>query len=309
MAEMHPSSSTASSSHADPLPSKSRIAELRSQILVGELPDDFLRICRPQSQQQVVSEAEGGQGGAPSQSQHHYPAEATIADFNQEHHAQAGHIPQYLSPAEHFYAFVPPHTRGRIAVKVVEAKLTKNYGIVRMDPYVRVRVGNTLFETPTSVNGGKAPSWNRTVNAYLPNEVDSIYIQIYDERAFTNDECIAWAHIQLPEGIFSNEVIDEWYSLSGPQGEGKEGVINLVISFGQVSNMPQVRATGQPDLADQQQSLPPEMVTPGPLFTEEELEELHAMFPTIDKEVIRSVLEARRGEKDSTVTALLEMAS
>lgn len=54
-----------------------------------------------------------------------------------------------------------------------------------MDPYVRVRVGNTLFETPTSVNGGKTPSWNRTVNAYLPNEVDSIYIQIYDEVQFT----------------------------------------------------------------------------------------------------------------------------
>lgn len=86
-----------------------------------------------------------------------------------------------------------------------------------MDPYVRVRVGQTVFETPTSVNGGKTPAWNRIVNAYLPNGVESIYIQIYDERAFTNDECVAWAHIILPDGIFSNEIIDEWYSLSGPQ--------------------------------------------------------------------------------------------
>lgn len=72
--------------------------------MVGELPEDFLRICRPQSQQQqqqIVSEAEGGQGEAPSQSQHHYPAEATIADFNQEHHTQTGYVPQYISPAVH----------------------------------------------------------------------------------------------------------------------------------------------------------------------------------------------------------------
>lgn len=63
----------------------------------------------------------------------------------------------------------------------MEAKLTKNYGFVRMDPYVRVRVGNTIFETPTAVNGGKTPTWNRTINAYLPNDVESIYLQIFDE--------------------------------------------------------------------------------------------------------------------------------
>lgn len=50
-----------------------------------------------------------------------------------------------------------------------------------MDPYVRVRVGNTIFETPTSVNGGKIPTWNRIINAYLPNEVESIFLQIFDE--------------------------------------------------------------------------------------------------------------------------------
>lgn len=47
----------------------------------------------------------------------------------------------------------------------------------------------------------------------------------------------------------------------------------------------------------------------GPLFTEEELNELHVMFPTVDKDVIQSILEEKRGDKDSTVTALLEMTS
>lgn len=37
------------------------------------------------------------------------------------------------------------------------------------------------------------------------------------KRAFTADECIAWAHIILPNGIFGGEIIDDWYQLSGQQ--------------------------------------------------------------------------------------------
>ena len=50
--------------------------------------------------------------------------------------------------------------------------------------YCRLRVGHTVFETQTKLSGGRSPMWNRTVHAYLPNGVESIYIQIFDEVSF-----------------------------------------------------------------------------------------------------------------------------
>ena len=45
------------------------------------------------------------------------------------------------------------------------------------------------------------------------------------------DELIAWAHIPIPQPVLSGETHEDWFPLSGKQGEGMEGMINLVLSY------------------------------------------------------------------------------
>lgn len=120
---------------------------------------------------------------------------------------------------------------GRLSITCAQAKLARNYGLTRMDPYVRIRVGHYVYETQTDPNGGKNPRWNRVIQSQLPNGVNSIYVEIYDECSFKMDELIAWCEIKIPQRVFTGETHEEWYPLSGKQGEGLEGAIDIVLSF------------------------------------------------------------------------------
>ncbi|KAL2751091.1 toll-interacting protein B-like [Vespula maculifrons] len=209
----------------------------------------------------------------------------------------------------------------------LQAKLVKNYGMTRMDPYVRLRVGHSIYETHTDSNGGKNPRWNKVIQCFLPPGVTQIYIEIYDECSFVMDELIAWGHIDIPPKVLQGgETHEDWYTLSGKQGDNLEGMINLVFSytvnakchpympgpsvmmvpsakmFGMTSYTP-VYTTPQPISAVATPPVIPSMLP----NAEVELKQLAEMFPNIDKEVIKSVYDVNHGKKDITINSLLQM--
>ena len=51
------------------------------------------------------------------------------------------------------------------------------------------------------------------------------------QRYLALDDRVAWAYYQFPGDMFNGETVEEWVVLSGKQGEGQEGNINIIFSF------------------------------------------------------------------------------
>jgi len=291
----------------------------RNRVVLGNLPDDFLR---PDTLP-----------GSDSSSEQEI-ADRELAMQLQQHQWAAQHHPAQ-------------NCVGQLIISVVEASFVKNYGMVRMDPYARVRVAHAVFETHANSSGGKTPRWNKKIQCLLPAGVKSIGIEVYDECALTVDELIAYGQVTIPEAVFRMEAVEDWYPLSGKQGENKEGSIHLiftlmpvgahmgmgmappytgypisgssVVPVGTVAPMMMAPAYGLPTYSHVPAYGNPVQVTTAPApgraavarpkpLTEEEVKEIESMFPSLDKQVVQSVIDACGGRREAVIDSLLQIS-
>jgi len=274
--------------------------ERKQRALLGSLPQDFLRI--------PIEE-----GPLDSEDKDHQMALALQRQMDLREQRQ--HAPQRLDK----------NVTGRLTITIAEAKLSKNYGVTRMDPYARLRVGHQIYETPTCTNGAREPKWNKTINCFTVRGTKYIDVEIYDECTFSTDALIAHASIPIPDSVLlAQELCDDWWPLSGQEGDGKEGMIHLVLSMQLISPKPGVQVpavvpnvsggrpmTYQPTYLPQQGQQPPivQQRPPQPAeMSPEDVDEFSKMFPSLDKQVIKAVYSDNGGNKEATVNALLQLS-
>ena len=265
------------------------------------LPDDFLRGHEPaagrtaSTTDQLDADAEFARQ---LQAQERATAAQNQASPNRRTQAPAGQDDT-----------VGFRTIRRLNVTICEAKLSKSYvlipGINRMDPYCRIRVGHSMYQTHTHVNGDVNPVWDKTIMATLPAGISEIFVEIFDEKNFSEDKRVAWGVIELTDEILvQRKTVTRDFLLSGDSGDNTEGSIKLVLSLALYRENVIVRG-GRLDPAD----LSPAMgnLPPPVQIRDEDVEQISEMFPNIDKETIRSVLVSKGGDKETAIGSLLAM--
>jgi toll-interacting protein len=119
-----------SSSQINTLPDST---SLRSKAFIpAKLPDDFLRVKLNPNQ-----------------------LPATYHQHRQLR--QQSSLPQQLNQ------WTRINYRGKLQIKFIEARLNKNYGLTRMDCYIKFNLNGKVFETDTDYSCGKNPKWNKTI--------------------------------------------------------------------------------------------------------------------------------------------------
>lgn len=240
---------------------------------------------------------------------------------------------------------------GILNITLVQARLAKNYGMTRMDPYCRIRVGIQVFETPTSYNGSKTPRWNKLIQCHIPDTLKDFHLEIFDECSFSIDERIAWGTIKLTDAVFDGDTVENWHSLCGKQGEDKEGMIHIVLKYQKFegaammggpmmqSPMMVVNPMGTPMVVNSppmygynapfqpailtQQTIHPAVIPQQQIqqngtaqhaqqvpnqINERDLKTLKEMCPSMDEDIIQSVLQQSGGNIDQAAGQLLEMS-
>lgn len=254
----------------------------RNQVVVGELPNDFLRVMTAQEKHDQMTT----------------DSQLACQIAQQEMSAY-----QHVSRSQ-----ARPTYIDRLLISVVEARLNKNYGLTKMDPFCVVRVNHQVYETETCENGSKNPTWTRPLAVPITEPIEHIYLEVFDEGKMLANKKVAWTKIKIPDSVKNGDTLDDWWPLSGELGNEKEGTIHIIFSkkkYQQTNVQPIVPS--YPGMPARPGAIRTPQVQHTPIYSEEDIKQLKNLFPSNDDEVIKAVLEASNGNKNHAIDALLKM--
>lgn len=144
------SSSTSQTASTLSSTTKMNLKNIKGQdVVLGQLSDDFLRIDNG------VDGSNRSSSSLSNATQNQIESDGQLAlNLQRQYNLQTS---SSMFGNEWFANY-----RAELSITFIEAHLVKNYGLMNMNVYVRMRVGNTIYETKNSNRGGKNPKWGET---------------------------------------------------------------------------------------------------------------------------------------------------
>jgi hypothetical protein len=98
--------------------------------------------------------------------------------------------------------------KASLIIKPLSAKIFHDTSaIFKMDPFVRVIVGDQLINSPVCPMGGKTPAWNNVEMHMKTVNAGEIRFELWDKNKLTEDDLIGYGELAL-SAIVNNKYID-----------------------------------------------------------------------------------------------------
>nr|CAH8870308.1 unnamed protein product [Trichobilharzia regenti] len=220
------------------------------------------------------------------------PTNHEVRASNSSDNLKPSGVTENVSRSKHQEGGLSDSVREQLLLQldVTRARLVKNYGFLPMSLYCRMRIGDARFETKTASGSGKHPIWNETFWCWL---------KCYVCRLTSSTRCD-----NFPSIIIRWYPMNQWYELSGKQGENLEGSINLIFQCRKVPmNAPVLQSTplycqpGFGHVGDMR-------VLPKPISSED-IQAVREIFPSVEDDTIRSLLVTHHGNRELVISELL----
>ncbi|CAH8667333.1 unnamed protein product [Heterobilharzia americana] len=177
-----------------------------------------------------------------------------------------------------------------------------------MSLYCRMRIGDARFETQTASGAGKHPIWNETFRCWLHEGTDRLTLEIVSENVMFADSQVAHAVIVFPHSLFDGIPLNQWYELSGKQGENLEGSINLIFQCRRVPvNSSVLQST--PLYCQPGYGATGDMRVLSKPISSEDIQAVREIFTSVEDDTIRSLLTTHHGNREMVINELLRMTN